>query len=375
VEYTPVRVEAWRLIVINLISFGFGWMLAYLFQRPGVSTSKMEFGSERVSPERLRRVIYLSFALGMVGLEEFLRRVQGLLGLATYLVAPDEIREAMATGGGLDTEVQPLNWLNVLTVVLCAYYLRVTRGERRKLVWAILMVSILSTFFMEDRARFFFAVLWSAYVLAPERGWNMRKLLATGLVLAVILGVQFFFIATLLGKMAGNFPVILESATVSEGFFPVLTPYTALTGEYPALQAYLDTQPEKTSGAMTFYPAHKVLRLLNPSLRALPAVPEPVGIPFDFNAFPWLYELYTDFGVAGVMLGPLCVAFLSGLIYHHMFRSMSFYSVYANGLLSFCLTFSFYGNHLARGPVWYLMAVGMLIAWYVTRPAPALAER
>ncbi len=119
VEYTPVRAQAWRLIVLNLVSFGFGWMLAYLFQRPDMSNGKLELATERVSPERLRKVIYVSFALGMVGLAEFLRNVQGVLGLATYLTAPNEIREAMATGGGLDTEVQPLNWLNVLTVVIC----------------------------------------------------------------------------------------------------------------------------------------------------------------------------------------------------------------------------------------------------------------
>jgi oligosaccharide repeat unit polymerase len=363
------------LIALNLIGFGFGWMLAYLFQRPGMSNWETGLPAERDSPERLRKVIYLSFALGMVGLAAFLRNVQGVLGLATYLTAPNEIREAMDMGGGLDTEIQPLNWLNVLTVVLCAYYLRATRGERRKSMWAILLISIISSLFMEDRVRFFFAVLWSAYMLAPARGWNGRKLLATGLLVTVVLALQFFFVAALLGKIAGNYPVVLESASVSEEFFPLLTPYTSLTGGYPALQAYLDTQPVTTYGAMTFYPAHKVLKLLNPSLKPLPAVPAPVGIPFEFNAFPWLYEFYTDFGVAGVTLGPLCVAFVSGLIYLHMLRSRSFYSVYANGLLSFCLTFSFYGNHLTRGPVWYLLAVGIPIARYITRPVPVLAQR
>src|SRR6266581_9003542 len=76
VEYTPVRAQAWRLIVLNLVSFGFGWMLAYLFQRPAMSNWKTEVATERVSPERLRKVIYVSFALGMVGLAEFLRNVQ-----------------------------------------------------------------------------------------------------------------------------------------------------------------------------------------------------------------------------------------------------------------------------------------------------------
>ncbi len=325
VEYTPVRGQAWQLIVLNLASFGFGWILAYLFQRPGMSNWKIELAAERLSPQRLRKVIYVSFALGMVGLAEFLRRVQGLLGLGTYLVAPHEIREA--------------------------------------------------TLFMEDRTRFFFALLWAGYVLVHVCRWNTRKLLATGLVLTAVLALQFFVVAAWLGKVAINNSVLMEATNISVPFFPLLTPYMYLTGSYPALQAYLDTRPDSTAGAMTFYPAHKVLRLLNPSLKVPEIVAEPVAVPSEVNTFTWLHQFYTDFGVAGVILGPLGVAFLSGLIYFHMLQTKDFYSLYANGLISFGFTLSFMVNHLTAGPVWYFLAVGIPIARYITRPVPALAQR
>src|SRR5437879_5171579 len=107
VEYTPVRNQAWQLIVLNLVSFGFGWILAYLFQRPVFYRGHVDFALAGISAVRLRRVIFLSFALGMVGLADFLRRVQGSLGLLTYLVSPHEIRDAMAIGGGLDEGIKP----------------------------------------------------------------------------------------------------------------------------------------------------------------------------------------------------------------------------------------------------------------------------
>ncbi len=298
VEYTPVRAQAWRLIVLNLVSFGFGWMLAYLFQRPAISNGKVELATERVSPERLRKVIYVSFALGMVGLAEFLRNVQGLLGLATYLVAPHEIRQAMAIGGGLDEGIKPFNWLNVLTVVLCVFYLRFVQNDRRRLVWTILIASIVATLFMEDRTRFFFALLWSAYVTAHLRSLNGRRLLAVGMVLVIVLAVQFFVVANWLGKIADNNPVLLEAANVSEPYSSLLTPYLYLTGSYPSLQAYLDTQPESTAGSMTFYPAFKILRLINPLLKVPLIVAEPVSIPSEFNTFTWLHQFYTDFGAS-----------------------------------------------------------------------------
>ena len=365
VEYTPVRAQAWRLIVLNLVSFGFGWMLAYLFQRPAISNGKVELATERVSPERLRKVIYVSFALGMVGLAEFLRNVQGLLGLATYLVAPHEIRQAMAIGGGLDEGIKPFNWLNVLTVVLCVFYLRFVQNDRRRLVWTILIASIVATLFMEDRTRFFFALLWSAYVTAHLRSLNGRRLLAVGMVLVIVLAVQFFVVANWLGKIADNNPVLLEAANVSEPYSSLLTPYLYLTGSYPSLQAYLDTQPESTAGSMTFYPAFKILRLINPLLKVPLIVAEPVSIPSEFNTFTWLHQFYTDFGVTGVILGPLVVAFLSGLVYFHMLRTKSFYSLYVNGLISFGLTMSFLVNQLTEGPAWYFLAIGIPIAKYL----------
>jgi oligosaccharide repeat unit polymerase len=370
-DYSPVRTQAWQLIFLNLISFGLGWILAYLFRRPGTNRGHIDVTPVRISAVRLRKVIFLSFTLGMVGLADFLRRIQGSLGLLTYLETPHEIRDAMAIGGGLDEGIKPFNWLNVMTVVLCAFYLSTVRGERRRAIWMMLFTSIVATLFMEDRTRFFFALLWTAYVLVHLGNWAGRKLLAAGLVLAVVLAAQFFVVAAWLGKVALNNPVLLRSATVNEDLFPLLTPYSYLTGSYPALQAYLDTRPESTAGAMTFYPAFKVLRLVNPSLKAPQIVAEPVAIPSEVNTFTWLHQFYTDFGVAGVILGPLGVAFLSGLIYFHMLQTKDFYSLYANGLISFGLTLSFMVNHLTQGPVWYFLAVGIPIARYIGEPAMA----
>ena len=375
VDYTPVRTQAWQLIFLNLASFGFGWILAYLFQRPASYRRHIAFALAGLPAVRLRRVIFVSFGLGMVGLADFLRRVQGSLGLLTYSVAPHEIRDAMAIGGGLDEGIKPFNWLNVMTVVLCAFYLSTVQGGRRKAIWVMLFASAVATLFMEDRTRFFFALLWAGYVLAHVRQWTKRRQLMIGLALIAVLAVQFFVVASWLEKVASNNPVLLQSATVNEDLVPLLTPYSYLTGSYPAFQAYIDTRPESTGGAMTFYPAYKVLRLLNPRLKAPQIVAEPLNIPSEFNAFTWLHQFYTDFGIAGVILGPLSVAFLSGLIYFNMLETKTFYSLYANGLISFGLTLSFMVNHLTQGPVWYFLAVGVPIASYIRRPWPALGQQ
>lgn len=367
VQYTPVRQQAWQLIVLNLVSFGCGWLLAYLFQHEGISKSRVEFAVEKISAVRLRTVIYLSFTLGMIGLADFLRRVHALLGLATYLVAPHEIREAMGIGGGLDEGIKPFNWLNVSTVVLGACYLSVFRGERRKLVWVILFSSIVATLFIQDRMRFFFALLWTSYFLVHLSRWRMRKLLLIGVALVSVLGLQFYVVASWLGKVALNNQTLLGATILDESFYPLLTPYASLTGSYPAFQAYLDTQQETTQGRMTFYPVFRFFKLLDPSLKLPQILADPVSIPSEFNTFTWLHQFYNDFGVSGVILGPFVVAVLSGLMYFYMLRTKSLYSIYSNGLISFGLTLSFYGNLITEGPTWYFLAIGILIARFIAK--------
>src|SRR5258708_35937661 len=116
---------------------------------------------------------------------------------------------------------------------------------------------------------------------------------------------------------------------------------------------------------MTFYPAFKVLRLIDPSLKVPLIVADPVAIPSEFNTFTWLHQFYIVFGVAGVFVGPFGVAFLSGLVYYHMLGTTAFYSLYAIALISFGLTLSFLVYHLTPGPAWYLLAVGFPSAAYV----------
>ena len=307
VDYTPVRSFAWMLIALNLTCFGLGWLLAYLFHRPSSIMRNVIYSGQGMSTEKMAKVILLFFVLGMVGLADFLWTVQRTLGLATYLIAPHEIREAMSLGGDIVEGLRVLNWLNICNTVLCTFYLYVLHGNRRKQVWFILIISIFSTIFMEDRTRFFFAILWAGYVLIHARQWNTRRVLTGVAITGIVLMIQFFAMANWLGKIAENNPVLLAAANVEDVFTPILTPYAYATGSFPALQAYVDSSPDRTFGAMTFYPAFKILRLVNPHLKLPQVVAEPFEVPSEINTFTWLHQFYTDFGVAGVAVGPWLV--------------------------------------------------------------------
>jgi hypothetical protein len=269
IAYTPVRASTWMLIALSLAAFGAGWWIPYLAwdSRSVRNSDDLRRG---ISEERLYLAIRVCFVLGAIGLAAFLHSVQSSLGLATYIEAPHEIRQAMAAGGEVSEGIKPFNWLNVSNVVLASLYLFALRGRRRRQVWIVLGFSVAAVLLMEDRTRFFYATLWAGFMLSYSVRLQAKKIIAgLGIVSAVLLA-QFIGVAVWLGKVAENSPVLMDAAHGSSAWGSVtvalLPPYMYATSSFPALQAYLDQAPRATHGAMTLYPGFKLLKLVDPTL-------------------------------------------------------------------------------------------------------------
>jgi len=370
VDYAPLGGDAERLIALSMGAFGLGWILTYLLIGDRTAIRRTELHVASVSLERMWRVIILLFGFGLVGLADFLWNVQSSLGLATFFQAPYLIRQAMGSGD-LFEGIKFFNWLNVLTVVLCAIYLELDKTGKRKAVWAILLVSVAATLVMEDRTRFFYAVLWTGLVLAHLRKWKVKKIIAGGAMVGLLLIVQFLAVASWLGKVARNSPGIIAAEDIPNQLDLLLPPYVYLTGNFPALQAYVENSRASTDGEMTFRPLFEVLSLFDSHLAPPDVVGEFYEIPFPFNTYTWLQQFYSDFGVAGAFLGPMIVGLLAGLVYFSFLRNGSLYGLYVNGLFSFCLAISVMVNHLTQGPAWYFLGLGWLIFHYVEHRSTA----
>ena len=371
IAYTPVRSSTWLLIALSLAAFGAGWSIPYLAWDRRSARDAAELG-RAISAERLYQAIRFCFVLGAIGLAVFLYSVHSTLGLAEYIEAPHEIRQAMAAGGAVSEGIKPFNWLNVSNVVLASLYLFALGGRRKWTVWFVLVFSMAAVLLMEDRTRFFYATLWAGFLLCHSMKLQAKKIAAGLGIVAVLLLAQFLAVAAWLGKVAENSPVLLESAQASSATLALLPPYMYATSSFPALQAYLDSAPRSTHGAMTFYPVFKLLKLVDPTLEPPAIVADFVSIPFEANTFTWLHQFYTDFGIAGVLIGPLVTGLLASGLYFHMLRTRRFYSTYATALLCFCLTLSILVNHLTQGPAWFFLAIGAVLAPYIRAPHIAM---
>jgi oligosaccharide repeat unit polymerase len=378
IAYVPVRSSGWTVITISMVTFGVGWVIPYLAWNPNNFTSTDAIPLN-VSAERLFAVIAICFVLGAIALATFLYAVHTQLGIASFVLAPSEIRESMSTKGGLVEPLKPLSWLNVANVALCTYYLFGVKGPRRGWVWAVLILSLLALPMLQDRIHFFFAAVWAGSVLLYSVKVTFRKLLAIATVGTALLLVQFFAIAYWLGKVAENNPILMDVANVEGTQVLLLAPYMYLTVSLPALQVHLDSDPRPTHGAMTFYPLFQVANKVDPTLEPPPVVGDFVAVPSPANTFTWLQQFYDDFGIAGVWIGPWLIGILTSFFYFHMLGDRDVFSTLMSGVFAFCLALSIYGNHFSQGPAWYFLAVCFLIDRFVrtqgslAHPTPATA--
>ncbi|MHB8539623.1 MAG: O-antigen polymerase [Candidatus Acidiferrales bacterium] len=370
VNYAPLGGDAERLIAMSMGAFGLGWVFIYAFIGDRAVIHRTEVNVTNISIRRMRRVIILVFGFGLIGLGDFLWNVQSSLGLTTFVQAPYLIRQAMGIGDVFEG-IKFFNWLNVMNVVLCTIYLELDKTAKRKVIKAILIVSVAATLVMEDRTRFFYAVLWAGFVLAHMRKWKVKKVIVGGAMVGLLLIVQFLAVASWLGKVAQNSPAVMAAESIPDQLDFLLPPYVYLTGSFPALQAYVQNAQVSTGGEMTFRPLFEILSRFDSHLTPPDVIGDFYEIPFPFNTYTWLQQFYSDFGVAGAFLGPMVVGLLAGLVYFRFLRSGSAYGVYVNGLFSFCLAISVLVNHFTQGPAWYFLGLGWLIFRYLARrPAP-----
>jgi oligosaccharide repeat unit polymerase len=380
IAYVPVRRSGWDVITISMITFAMGWLIPYLAWNPKSFTSTDEI-PQNVSAERLFIAIGVCFVLGAIAFVTFLYQVHTQLGIASFVVAPSEIRESMSTKGGLVEPLKPLSWLNVANLALCTYYLFGVKGPRKRWVWVVLILSSLELPLLQDRIHFFFGAVWAGSVLLYSVRVTFRRLFAVAAIGVALLLAQFFAIAYWLGKVAENNPILMDVANVAESQVLLLAPYMYLTVSLPALQVHLDSNPRPTYGAMTFYPLFQVVNKVDPTLEPPPVVSDFVAVPSPANTFTWLQQFYDDFGIAGVWIGPWVIGLLTSFSYFQALSSRDVFSTLMSGVFSFCLALSIYGNHFTQGPAWYFLIVCFLIDRFVRTqrsPAhliPATAER
>lgn len=359
VAFDPMGDQVWLTIGISYAAFMGGAAIVLLYAFGKTYWLNAPPSLVFVDRKKLERCLAVLFVLGVFGFVVQLAHLQLQVGLGTFLSSPGEARE-------LHTNVKYVGFFNLLNVAnfgLALMYLCLYKKPAR---WVLLIMlwAVATTFITTDRTRFFYMVIWSFYVvvyLYRHIRLNPRLIAVAVCTFSLLLGF-FLLIAKVYKKQA--FDDNMEFVKVGEELAPLVDPYIYLTGSYPVLQAFLEDKHQHTQGKYTFGPIVKVIELFYPELQRAELVGKFYRVPIELNACTYLEPFYKDFGVAGVVLGPLFLGFLTTLVYVWMRQRKTIFSVYTASLLSFCVTISIFVNHFTQIATWYFVVVGYLVYRY-----------
>jgi hypothetical protein len=230
--------------------------------------------------------------------------------------------------------------------------------------------------------------MYFAYLLWNIKYLNLKKIVTCTLIALVFLGsfmiaipkirqaisyrgvykaiaIQFMEEEEITGRTSETYLFDISKLHIPEKFSFLAFPYTSTSFNLQTLQNASQYYPQKHPfylGKASFwflYPLTK-LNFFN------------IDIPWKefapaswWNTATYLFCFFTDFGMAGIILGCLIWGLASSLIYWWARKRRTVLSLFSFGLLGFVLFMSFYTNYVARSEFW-LDLVLILIVGYIT---------
>ncbi len=147
----------------------------------------------------------------------------------------------------------------------------------------------------------------------------------------------------------------------SPSFYSLLSVFDTFSGSIPALSQFLETSDfELGLGVYTFKPFFKWLGSKDISFYYHPA-----HIPFEYNVFSYLRELYVDFGFLGMVCFNMILGFFASFYYYKCKDKISLINLTA---VSFITTFLLYSIWLPISYAtmfWSSLAISIIISMLI----------
>ncbi len=313
-----------------------------------IAAGPSDSAAKTVSAPWLGRIC---LGLGVVGVLWGLWELNSTLGLTAIFSQASAVRIASVDGA---FGVGGSSYLRLL-LIPAAVLLRPVSKETAALlatsvVWSILTAersSVLTVGFVVT-----LGVLFRSGSQLRLRQW------ALGGVIAAVGLVVFLEGATLLGKdtLVSTYVDQAGGSTVLPRM--LLGPYVYTTGPFIGFGRYFDEEPAGSLGL----PA-----LVTPLVR-LQGQKENVlyefrGIPFPFNLYTYLRSWYDGLGVAGTIVGPALIGFMTGAAYRRRGRSIAW--LYFSCVMTYGLVGGVFNPILTYSGTFALLA----FAWVIPRLA------
>lgn len=274
----------------------------------------------------------------------------------------------------------------------CIYLFLQRKVSKKDWIFSILvMVFGLATLIIYmSRITIFFPVLLSyfAYLLLNIKSLTFKKIILSTLIALIFLGsfmiaipkirqtisyrgvykaiaIQFMEEEEIAGRTSETYLFDISKLHIPEKLSFLAFPYTSTSFNLQTLQNATQYYPQKHSfylGKASFwflYPLTK-LNFFN------------IDIPWKefapaswWNTATYLFPFWTDFGMAGIILGCLIWGLVASAAYWWARKRRTVLSLLGFGLLGFVLFFSFYTNYMARSEFWLDVVLIIAIGYFV----------
>lgn len=321
-------VAAWNPLRLQPVSSNAGWILAVGLAAAfagaalvSVSRGKQTAAQRSVifPASRPRWIVGLTLAsVGlMVAVIAFRDAVSAAAGdIAFSTLSPTEVRYLSVYGSAVHAGIGTV--LFSLAPFVAAGGVIV--GRRQRLGYVFTLFALVMSAQSLSRNQVFYTALaallcWVYYRPGGDASGRKgrRRLLQAGAAIVVLAGLlgYFQYTGSLLNKSAPT--QLLVGTTIPE---PLVEPTLYITGSPEALSVAIedDLQPTYGEQGRSVWIVPRLVSLVDPNASVPDTVAAPVPIPYSFNTYTWVGDLWFDFGWAGIVVGGLFLGAVTVII-------------------------------------------------------------
>ena len=358
---------AWIIMLIGLFSFLVGiFSVSILFigksSHPIYDIRRRPYSLE-IFPNTFYLSILILFCLYIIAYIVEWFKAGALPLFATF---PDRARSEFPIFGiHLFIGAMPV----ILFLIVEYLFIVKTPMIRKIILTAIFLITLISYFFLMNRLYYvLFFILALGFAYYSTKAIRLRTVgLAAILLVGLLAFLQYFREA----RYVENFLYVVSEMKYS-------SEYAALTGPYMYivmnLENFARAVPRLESFTYGFFSFDFLMALtgLKHWLIAYFGLQERVYLVSGYNTFPFIWDYYYDFGIAGLTILSGSLGFVCALIHRWMRTQPSLLNISLYAIVLFVIIISFFTNALTSLNFMFNLVMIILVQVLIRRKNPAL---